>query len=98
MNYTDQSSKDAEFTLYFYPAGVDGSGQPLYTLQDYCTVRLSDTTDSTPSFMLPLPWQHPLGDFSDQQVRYRLTMASGARPDAQIGDADQRGLHFFPGT
>lgn len=94
MNYTDYTSKSAEFDLFFAPAGVDINGQPLYTLQPFCYVRLNDATDNTPSFMLPLPWFHPLGDPGDAQVRYRLTMASGALPLAQIQDTDQRGLHF----
>jgi len=95
MNYTDYSSSNAEFTLYLTPAGKDLMGEPLYVYASFCTVRLSDNTDSTGTFVLPMPFDHPLGDPFDNLPRFRIEMVSGPIPAPQATDVDQRALHFI---
>jgi len=95
MNYTDQSAGAAEFTLYLTPAGKDLNGEPLYTMASFATVRLSDNTDSTGTFVQSLPWDHPLAEAYDNNIRFRIEMVSGAIPAPQPNDTDQRALHFI---
>jgi hypothetical protein len=94
MNWTDVSTQSCEVSLYVTPAGKDLNGDPLYTMQNFCMVRLNDNTDASPTFMLPLPWQHPLGDYTNNLIRFRIEQVSGAVPAPQPTDLDQRALHY----
>ena len=95
MNYTDVSAGSAEWTLYFTPAGVDLYGNPLYTMQDFATVRLNDSTDATPIFVTAMPWYNPLGDPMDNQIRFRFEMLNQPIPIQQPSDTDQKSLHYI---
>jgi len=94
MIWSDEGPRRAAFTLYFYPAGTNLEGEPLYQLQDYCKVDLQDVTSADRTFWMPLPWYHPLGDPMDHQVRFKLEMVSGAVSSPQPGDTDVKTIHF----
>lgn len=95
MNYTDNSTKGALYTLFLTPAGVDAAGEKLFTFASFVRVTLNDPTDGTPEVVMPISWDNIIADPFDNPPTFRIEVTNGgAIPLPQPSDVDQKSLHF----
>jgi len=96
MNFTDDSSKGAYYTLFLTQTGFTPSGEKLFTFASFARVTLNDKTDGTPECIMPLSWDNILGDAFDNPPNFRIEFSGGGPvPQAQPSDTDQKSLHFI---